>query len=211
MSGVNSLGRKVWDKEFYSKSKEERDQIRNLENVSHEKKVDIKKNLFEESAKRREMYLDISKNVGVLKSHTNGEDVRKSISGYWCEVCKFGFNDSHSWIRHLNSQGHNQKMGTSLYVEKKSLESVKRRLSQLIYDYDHGLGIFSKKGREESSGGVYDQSKERGQNLKKVEGITRGDKANDKTVINKGEEEENVSDEETRKDMLQYDFPTTFS
>lgn len=209
MSGVNSLGRKVWDKEFYSKSKEERDQLRKLENANHEKKIDKEKNFFEDGAKRREMYLNISKNVGVLKSHTDGDDVRKSISGYWCEVCKFGFNDSHSWIRHLNSQSHNQKIGTSLYVEKKSLESVKRRLSQLIYDYDNCLGIFSKKGKVKVGiSSVYGQFNERDQ-AEMVEG-NMVDNADSKTLNSKGEDEEHVLDEETRIGMLQYDFPTSF-
>ncbi|PPS92870.1 U1 like C2H2 zinc finger domain containing protein [Cryptosporidium hominis] len=197
MSGVNSLGRKVWDKEFYSKSKEERDRIRSLENAEHEKKLEKKEEISEEGAKKmREIYLDISKNVGLSKSHTSGDDIRKNISGYWCEVCNLGFNDSHSWIRHLNSQSHNQKMGTSLYVEKKSLESVKRRLSELIHDYDHGLGIFSKHNKNESKNGVYRQ------------GIKGGNKVKDKDRVS---EEENMSEDETKNQMLQYNFPSSFS
>ncbi|KAH8584968.1 U1 like C2H2 zinc finger [Cryptosporidium sp. chipmunk genotype I] len=194
MSGVNSLGRKVWDKEFYSKSKEERDRIRSLENVNQEKKADKKEEISEEGAKKmREIYLDISKNIGVLKSHITGDDIKKNISGYWCEACKLGFNDSHSWIRHLNSQSHNQKMGTSLYVEKKSLESVKRRLSELIHDYDHGLGIFSK--NNEGRSGVYEEvtGRNKGRNEEKISG------------------EENELDDETRSHMLQYNFPSSFS
>ena len=87
-------------------------------------------------------------------------------------------------------------MGTSLYVEKKSLESVKRRLSELIHDYDHGLGIFSKHNKNESKNGVYRQ------------GIKGGNKVKDKDRVL---EEENMSEDETKNQMLQYNFPSSFS
>lgn len=204
MSGVNSLGRKVWDKEFYSKSKEERDQIRSLEHGKHEKKS--VSNVCDPSdgdpKKKREAYLNISKNVGVMKSYTAGgsEDIRESISGYWCEVCRLAFNDSHSWVHHINSQSHNQKMGTSLYVEKKSLESVKRRLSELIHDYDNGLGIFAQQSKEGYGSRLGGKLKEKGPaHKKREEEFDDNDHGSDTDM-----------DEETRNQLLQYDLPSKF-
>lgn len=203
MSGVNSFGRKVWDKEFYSKNKEEREQIRSLEDGKHEKKSVSKVcDPSEDPKKKREAYLNISKNIGLLKSYAagNGGDIRESISGYWCESCKLAFNDSHSWIRHINSQSHNQKMGASLYVEKKSLESVKKRLSELIHDYDNGLGVFSQKSKEGDCRGLDDRLNEKDQVQKK-----RKEECND---VDHGSDAD--MDEETRSQLLQYDLPSRF-
>ncbi|KAJ1607603.1 U1-like C2H2 zinc finger [Cryptosporidium canis] len=193
MSGVNSLGRKVWDKEFYSKSKEERDQIRGLDSES-KSEGGTGDGPIEDPQKKRELYLNVSKNVGVLKTYSGSGDVREDISGYWCELCKLSFNDSHSWIRHLNSQSHNQKMGTSLYVEKRSLESVKRRLSELIHDYDNEQGIFSKDNGGKRGFGA----SERFDNSGKA-----------KTQETNGEDGAQ-EDNEARSQLLMYDFPANF-
>ena len=39
--------------------------------------------------------------------------------------------DSQSYVDHLNGKKHNRAMGMSMYVEKKGLDSVKRKLKEL--------------------------------------------------------------------------------
>ncbi|KAH8741962.1 hypothetical protein FG386_002337 [Cryptosporidium ryanae] len=156
----DSFGRKVWDKEFYSKSKEERDRIRGLNPDDSSKNKDA---IYtrDEIKRKREIYLDLSRGIGVKKITTSNNPAmsshdssntgntntvtEKETSGYWCELCKMLFNDSHSWVNHINSLKHNQKIGTSLFIEKKSLDEVKKHLSELIEKYDSDGKLIVKK------------------------------------------------------------------
>ncbi|KAK6589753.1 U1 like C2H2 zinc finger [Cryptosporidium xiaoi] len=159
---VDNLGRKVWDKEFYSMSKEERDRIRGL-NLDDDKNKSLNYTK-DEIKKKRETYLDLSRGIGIKKitkdsSAINSNGVKnagninsveeKETSGYWCELCKLLFNDSHSWVNHINSLKHNQKVGTSLFIEKRSLDEVKQHLDELIEKYDSDGKLIEKKNGDD--------------------------------------------------------------
>ncbi|KAF7456117.1 putative zinc finger protein [Cryptosporidium felis] len=199
MSRVDNYGRRVWDKDFYSKSREERESIRDAED-GKKSSGQILELSPEEIAKKRESYLDISKNITSSERNRGSGDDGREASGYWCELCELSFNDSHTWIRHLNSQKHNQKMGTSLYIEKKSLDSVKKRLSKLIEDFDKGTGIFGKKNARDF---------ENFGNPKKIKNA--GDKKESYLDSNLEDDyESDTLDEETKRELLKFDFPSSF-
>ncbi|KAL7066689.1 hypothetical protein ACR3K2_28430 [Cryptosporidium serpentis] len=124
------LGRKIWDKEFYRSHR--RLDICTAQSTSPYSN-NSKKNLAEiqSNLKIREESLNLERDIG--KVHIVTDITRKQENvGFWCKVCEHSFHDSHSWVAHLNSEKHNRMLGMTMIVEKKSLESVKSKLNNLI-------------------------------------------------------------------------------
>ncbi|EEA05201.1 uncharacterized protein CMU_042750 [Cryptosporidium muris RN66] len=124
------LGRKIWDKEFYRSHKRPGNcaakSTSPYSSNSRRNLAEIQSNL-----KIREENLDLDRDIG--KVHIIADITKKQESvGFWCKVCEYSSHDSHSWVAHLNSEKHNRMLGMTMIVEKKSLESVKSKLDNLI-------------------------------------------------------------------------------
>jgi len=75
--------------------------------------------------------LNFEKDVG--KSRAVAVDATGAAkSGYFCQVCQRTFNDSSTYMIHLNSAEHNAKTGMSMAVKKSSLEEVRQALRTKI-------------------------------------------------------------------------------
>ncbi|OII77890.1 hypothetical protein cand_038460 [Cryptosporidium andersoni] len=124
------LGRKIWDKEFYRGHKKlgnyAAQSTSPYSNNSRKNLAEIQSNL-----KIREESLDLDRDIGKVHIITNITRKQESV-GFWCKVCEYSSHDSHSWVAHLNSEKHNRMLGMTMIVEKKSLESVKSKLNNLI-------------------------------------------------------------------------------
>ncbi|RKP02048.1 hypothetical protein CXG81DRAFT_18223 [Caulochytrium protostelioides] len=56
---------------------------------------------------------------------------KKSLPGFYCDVCDRNFKDSMNWLDHINSPRHLSALGKDTKVERASYEDVKRRLDRL--------------------------------------------------------------------------------
>ena len=55
----------------------------------------------------------------------------RASKGFVCEVCNVGYNDSISWMEHINSVRHNSALGMNMKVEKVTADRVKEKLERL--------------------------------------------------------------------------------
>lgn len=84
--------------------------------------------------KARQHNLKLEAKVG--KTLTIAKDMTGSTSGkgkspFYCSVCEVDFNDSHSFVDHLNGKRHNRILGMNMKVEAVSADRIRDKLEML--------------------------------------------------------------------------------
>ena len=83
-----------------------------------------------DTLKKREYKLNLEKKEGKEYKLTKDMSVDQVSPFYWSK-CEITMKDSQSYVDHLNGKKHNRNLGMSMYVEKKNVGSVKRKLKEL--------------------------------------------------------------------------------
>lgn len=87
-----------------------------------------------ETLKARQHNLKLEAKVGktlTIAKDTTGGGVAKGKSPFYCGVCEVDFNDSHSFVDHLNGKRHNRILGMNMKVEAVSVERIRDKLEML--------------------------------------------------------------------------------
>eukprot|EP00389_Voromonas_pontica_P007058 GDKH01010641.1.p1 GENE.GDKH01010641.1~~GDKH01010641.1.p1 ORF type:complete len:272 (-),score=60.20 GDKH01010641.1:76-891(-) len=139
--GVDKLGRKVWDKEFYAqkaKERTEKEQLNadledDLNKLLHGKKKKLKEAPPPEERTwltHHDRDLKLDEKLGksaIITAHTH----KSKQGGYWCEDCECLIKDSSSWLDHINGKKHNRIAGRKMLVERVDADKVRERLDAL--------------------------------------------------------------------------------
>lgn len=64
-------------------------------------------------------------------NNDNGKPAEEKEFGFYCELCKITFKDSHSLLDHKNGKKHLRMEGLTMKVEKSTKESVLNKLLQI--------------------------------------------------------------------------------
>lgn len=75
--------------------------------------------------------LNLDKDVGKTLMVDNSQDSRRG-AGYYCEMCRKTFKDSIGYLDHINGRGHLRRLGQTQFVEKSSVEAVRKRIAMLL-------------------------------------------------------------------------------
>ncbi|KAF8822758.1 hypothetical protein IE077_004420 [Cardiosporidium cionae] len=133
---VDSYGRKMWDREFFSKratekKKDEDDDDLNLLPAPRKEKVYPAAHLRKPLQSRPEI-INLEKELGKSKVVT-AQTPKMYQGGYWCEVCECLIKDSQAYLDHINGKKHNRLLGMTMRVEHVSVDTVKKKLHQLYH------------------------------------------------------------------------------
>jgi U4/U6.U5 tri-snRNP component SNU23 len=79
---------------------------------------------------------DLALEAKVGKTMTIAKDTSGAVSGkkktpFFCTVCDVDFNDSHSYVDHLNGKRHNRILGMNMKVEAVTADRIKDKLEWL--------------------------------------------------------------------------------
>ena len=88
---------------------------------NYRKKIDLK------NLERRYNDLKIDSKIGkqFLIKNKNVKDLLKI---FFCKICEIEFNDSLSYVEHMNSLSHNRRLGMNMKVGKSKVSVIKRKL-----------------------------------------------------------------------------------
>lgn len=83
-------------------------------------------------ARRHELSLEakVGRTLTIAKD-ASGAVSSKNKSPFFCSVCDVDFNDSHSYVDHLNGKRHNRILGMNMKVEAVSADRIKAKLDML--------------------------------------------------------------------------------
>merc|ERR1712187_120460 len=127
---VDVMGRKVWDKDYYSE-KAKNNIMFGPERIGRRKDPVIPLPSSQRTyLKQRNFELDLEKNLGkaqVVTAHT----IKPLQGGYWCSVCECLLKDSSTYLEHVNGRRHNRNLGMNMKVEKIGIDRVKEKLKSL--------------------------------------------------------------------------------
>ena len=147
--------------------------------------------------KARQHDLGLKKIVG--KSLTvSQEPTAKKKSPLYCAVCEVDFNDSLSYVDHLNGKRHNRILGMNMKVEAISADRVKQKLDLLANKGPKKVNI------EE----VPANSEEAADHLGKR--AAESDEEPQGSAEEASGEEENEEDQEYMREMALLGLPTKF-
>jgi len=147
--------------------------------------------------KARQHDLGLKKLVG--KSLTvSKEPTTKKKSPLYCAVCEVDFNDSLSFVDHLNGKRHNRILGMNMKVETVSADRVKQKLDMLANKGPKKVHIEEPEAEaEEEASHLGKRSAADGEEAQASAGEAAG-------------EEENEEDQEYLKEMALMGLPTKF-
>jgi len=120
-AGRDSMGRRVWDKEYF-KEKYEQSAI-----AEPPKKV-IKGPT--ESLRERDTSLAIDEKLNKRQLVTNAS-AKNQQGGFYCEVCDCLLRDSRAYYDHINGRSHNRMLGMTMNVEKVTVERVIAKMERI--------------------------------------------------------------------------------
>lgn len=87
-----------------------------------------------EFLKARQHNLKLEAKVGktlTIAKDASGSGSLKGRSPFFCAVCDVDFNDSHSYVDHLNGRRHNRILGMNMKVEAATADKVRDKLEML--------------------------------------------------------------------------------
>ncbi|CAG9464866.1 unnamed protein product [Pedinophyceae sp. YPF-701] len=137
-AGVDNTARRTWDKEEYAERAAKRDkeeqEIADLDprEVKRQKRLardPLHQGLIAERSllKSRSYKLDLERKLG--KTQVVGLNTALSQQpGYYCSVCDCVLRDSTSYLDHINGKYHQRALGSSMVVEKSSVDQVRARM-----------------------------------------------------------------------------------
>ncbi|CDJ67045.1 hypothetical protein, conserved [Eimeria necatrix] len=135
--GTDALGRRVWDKEYYSEKAREKaltgvDAILELLPKPKEKPKapPLPPCGYRQQLQQRTFKLDFEREVGRTKMVTL-QTPRMQQGGFWCDICECLCKDSQAYLDHINGRNHNRLLGMSMRVERVPLAKVKAKLQAL--------------------------------------------------------------------------------
>merc|ERR1711941_156723 len=127
---VDVMGRKVWDKDYYSE-KAKNNIMFGPERIGRRKDPVIPLPSSQRTyLKQRSIDLQLDKNLGnrqVVTAHT----IKPMQGGYWCSVCECLIKDSSTYLYHVNGRRHNRNLGMNMKVEKIGVDRVKEKLKSM--------------------------------------------------------------------------------
>jgi U4/U6.U5 tri-snRNP component SNU23 len=122
ITGKDSMGRRVWDKEYFAKkSQEEGQPLPKIPKVI---------STPSESLKARQGHVDIDSKVKDRKV-VSVSSSKSEQGGFYCNTCDVHFHDSDAYLAHINSKAHNRLLGMNMKVESVSVEKVRQKLKRM--------------------------------------------------------------------------------
>ncbi|KAK4538867.1 hypothetical protein RGQ29_032301 [Quercus rubra] len=145
--------RRTWDVEEYTAKARERDRTDRERAQENEERI----------RKARSHPLNLDKDVGKTLMVDNSQDSRRG-AGYYCEMCRKTFKDSIGYLDHINGRGHLRRLGQTQFVEKSSVEAVRKRIAMLLEKKK-----IAKERRGEEGSGREEEEEEGGEEEKRGE------------------------------------------
>ncbi|AFZ81185.1 hypothetical protein BEWA_005930 [Theileria equi strain WA] len=149
-SKVDDLGRKVWDRSYYSekaagKTGRTGDEVEQAIStlLPDPRRSVVHVPAVRENLKRRTQTVDLTKNLG-RSEVINALAPKSQQGGFYCEVCDCLIKDSQAYLDHLNGRKHNRLLGMTMRVEKVDSKTVAAKLRSLA-----SQDLVAKKTREE--------------------------------------------------------------
>lgn len=118
MVGHDAMGRRVWDKEYFSKLEGE--------GTVRTKVVSA----TTESIKERVGDLGFEAQVNQRRIVTNSSS-KSSQGGFYCEPCDILLRDSAAYLDHVNGKTHNKVCGMNMNVEQVSVDRVIAKMKMI--------------------------------------------------------------------------------
>ena len=130
MAGRDSMGRRVWDKEFF-KQKFEEEETNSLQPPSKDAKLVTGAAGSLKSRDPSSIDLERQVNERKILSITTAKSEQ---GGFYCSTCDSHHHDSDAFLAHMNSKSHNRMLGMSMKVEKVPLERIRAKLQAMRPD-----------------------------------------------------------------------------
>mmetsp|Transcript_44901 Transcript_44901/g.129916 ORF Transcript_44901/g.129916 Transcript_44901/m.129916 type:complete len:239 (-) Transcript_44901:148-864(-) len=127
---VDAMGRKVWDKDFYSQKAMDNIMMGPQKVGKRRDPVIPLPSSQRTFLKQRSVDLQLDKTLGqskVVTQHT----IKPMQGGYWCSVCECLIKDSSAYLEHVNGRRHNRNLGMNMKVEKIGVDRVKEKLEAM--------------------------------------------------------------------------------
>jgi len=125
ISGKDSMGRRIWDKEYFSKKFESSD--------GQEPATKMAKLITGEAAeslKQRDQSLNLDSVINDKKILSITAS-KSEQGGFFCEICDAHFHDSDAYLAHINGKLHNRMLGMNMQVESVTVDRVREKLKAL--------------------------------------------------------------------------------
>ena len=145
VKGVSTLVNRKWDDAEYEQRARERKEHAELESG-----VRLTESV---SARGSSDSLKLDSKVGSRVKFNAHPDAKRTGKGYWCQICEKEFLDSSSYLEHVNSRYHQNKLGKNMRITESSLSDVKSKLSALKRartEDDGKEGVFKGKSAAEA-------------------------------------------------------------
>ena len=118
ISGKDSMGRRIWDKEYFKEKYDAPEPAKKLVKGATE------------SLKERGEKLGIDERVSQKQIVTNASG-KAQQGGFYCDVCDCLLRDSRAYLDHVNGRSHNRMLGMTMNVEKVTVDRVIAKMERI--------------------------------------------------------------------------------
>mmetsp|Transcript_98073 Transcript_98073/g.305711 ORF Transcript_98073/g.305711 Transcript_98073/m.305711 type:complete len:239 (+) Transcript_98073:95-811(+) len=215
---VDAMGRKVWDKDFYTQKAMDNIMMGPQKIGKRRDPVIPLPSSQRTYLKQRTTDLQLDKDLGkskVVTQHT----IKPMQGGYWCSVCECLIKDSAAYLEHVNGRRHNRNLGMNMKVEKIGVDRVKEKLASMRKKVeqpepeDAASKIrAAEEAEEEKKRRKKEKKKRKKEEAEKEEGADEPAEKRQKAEAGQDGEEEDEEEEETEemKMLRQMGLPTGF-
>ena len=127
--------KKFYNVTYDDKGRRHWDTKDNKPEQTKEKTTEIEKKIllpvdYSRPLETRQTEVNLEANIG--RHDFKPDDIESSkYLGFYCKACDVSFNDSNSWLEHLNSYQHIRITGTIMKVEDVGIDRVKQKLGRI--------------------------------------------------------------------------------